>query len=82
VAGWGEHRRPVAPAAAVVNAGDVDLRLWLLGGRRAAVELEEALRFIGALENCGGEAAPMASSQAVVADGVVASAGGGGGGGG
>jgi hypothetical protein len=40
----------VAPAAVAVNADDVDLRLWLLGGRRAAVELEEALRFLGALE--------------------------------
>jgi hypothetical protein len=40
----------VALAAAAGNAGDVDLRLWLVGGRRAAVELEEALRCHGALE--------------------------------
>jgi hypothetical protein len=38
--GGGAHRQPVAPAAAAGNAGDHDLRLWLAGGRRVAVELE------------------------------------------
>jgi hypothetical protein len=65
--GWpveGEHRRPAAPAAAAGKAGDVDPRLRLLGGRRAAVELEEgAGASIGNGSGWGG-GAPVAAFQA------------------
>jgi hypothetical protein len=54
----------VAPAAAAGNAGDVDPRLRLLGGRRAAVELEEgAGASIGSGGGWGG-GAPVAAFQA------------------
>jgi hypothetical protein len=66
----GEPRRPVAPAAAAGYAGDVDLRLQLLGGRQAAVELEEGAGVPWGAGICGGEAAPAATSLAAVADGV------------
>jgi hypothetical protein len=65
----GEHRWPVAPAAAAGNSGEVDLRRWLMGGGELRCNLEEALRFLGALE-IAEEAAPAASSLAAVADGV------------
>jgi hypothetical protein len=60
----------VAPAAAAGNAGDKDLRLWLAGGWRAAVELEEGAGVPWGAGICGGEAAPAATSLAAVADGV------------
>jgi hypothetical protein len=65
-----EHRRPVAPATAAGNAGDKDLQLWLAGGWRAAVELEEGAGVPWGVGICGGEAEPAASSLETVADGV------------
>jgi hypothetical protein len=60
----------VALAAVAGKFQRGDLRQWLLGGRRAAVQLRVGAEVLWVALGMAEEAAPAASSLAAVADGV------------